>query len=282
MPVALITGCSSGIGRALADAFKSAGYEVWASARKTEDVAALSVAGFTAVQLDVNDNPALEQLAERINQQHGGLDVLINNAGYGAMGPLLDGGVAAMQRQFETNVFSIVGVTRALFPVLRRAKGLVVNIGSVSGVFVTPFAGAYCASKAAVHALSDALRMELAPFGIRVMEVQPGAIQSSFARNAGHEAEQLINEQSPWFPLREGIRARARASQEHPTPASDFAAVVLRAVQSTSTPRLLRAGNGSSILPLLAALLPTALLHFIISKKFGLDKLKSTNNTQET
>jgi len=282
MPVALITGCSSGIGRALADAFKSAGYEVWASARKTEDVAALSVAGFTAVQLDVNDNAALEQLAERINQQHGGLDVLINNAGYGAMGPLLDGGVAAMQRQFETNVFSIVGVTRALFPVLRRAKGLVVNIGSVSGVFVTPFAGAYCASKAAVHALSDALRMELVPFGIRVMEVQPGAIQSSFARNAGHEAEQLINEQSPWFPLREGIRARARASQEHPTPASDFAAVVLRAVQSTSTPRLLRAGNGSSILPLLAALLPTALLHFIISKKFGLDKLKSTNNTQET
>ena len=136
--------------------------------------------------------------------------MLINNAGYGAMGPLLDGGVPAMQRQFETNVFSIVGVTRALFPVLRRSQGLVVNIGSVSGVLVTPFAGAYCASKAAVHALSDALRMELAPFGIRVMEVQPGAIASSFANNAGPEAEQLINEQSPWFPLREGIRARAR------------------------------------------------------------------------
>ncbi len=272
MPVALITGCSSGIGRALADAFKSAGYEVWASARKAEDVAALSAIGFTAVQLDVNDNAALEQLAERINQQHGGLDVLINNAGYGAMGPLLDGGVPAMQRQFETNVFSIVGVTRALFPVLRRAKGLVVNIGSVSGVLVTPFAGAYCASKAAVHALSDALRMELAPFGIRVMEVQPGAIQSSFAKNAGHEAEQLINEQSPWFPLREGIRARAKASQEPPTPAADFPAVVLRAVQSKNTPRLLRAGNGSSTLPLLAALMPTALLQHIISRKFGLSK----------
>ncbi|AZO84480.1 short-chain dehydrogenase [Stutzerimonas stutzeri] len=270
MPVALITGCSSGIGRALADAFKVAGYEVWASARKAEDVAALTAAGFTAVQLDVNDAAALEALSERINQQTGGLDVLINNAGYGAMGPLLDGGVPAMQRQFETNVFAIVGATRALFPVLRRAKGLVVNIGSVSGVLVTPFAGAYCASKAAVHALSDALRMELAPFGVRVMEVQPGAIASSFAKNAGHEAEQLISEHSPWFPLREGIRARARASQDRPTPASEFAAGLLKAAQQAKPPRLIRLGNGSRALPLMASLLPKGLLESGLMKRFGL------------
>ena len=186
------------------------------------------------------------------------------------MGPLLDGGVPAMQRQFETNVFSIVGVTRALFPVLRRTKGLVVNIGSVSGVLVTPFAGAYCASKAAVHALSDALRMELAPFGIRVMEVQPGAIQSSFAKNAGHEAEQLINEQSPWFPLREGIRARAKASQDKPTPANEFAAELLKAVQQSKPPRLIRIGNGSRALPLLATLVPKGLLESTLMKRFGL------------
>ncbi|QZP35387.1 SDR family oxidoreductase [Pseudomonas sp. DR48] len=270
MPVALITGCSSGIGRALADVFKSAGYEVWASARKADDVAALAAAGFTAVQLDVNDAAALEQLSEQINQQRGGLDVLINNAGYGAMGPLLDGGVPAMQRQFETNVFAIVGVTRAMFPVLRRAKGLVVNIGSVSGVLVTPFAGAYCASKAAVHALSDALRMELAPFGVRVMEVQPGAIESSFAKNAGHEAEQLITEQSPWFPLREGIRARAKASQDKPTPAREFAEGLLKAVQQSNPPRLIRLGNGSRALPLLAGLLPKGLLQAGLMKRFGL------------
>jgi NAD(P)-dependent dehydrogenase (short-subunit alcohol dehydrogenase family) len=270
MPIALITGCSSGIGRALADAFNSAGFTVLATARKAEDVAALQAAGFTAVQLDVNDGPALSALGEQINQQHGGLDVLINNAGYGAMGPLLDGGVDAMQRQFETNVFSVVGVTRALFPVLRRSRGLVVNIGSVSGVLVTPFAGAYCASKAAVHALSDALRMELAPFGIRVMEVQPGAIASSFAKNAGHEAEQLLNDQSPWWPLREGIRARAKASQDKPTPASEFAAHLLKAVQQDSPPRLVRIGNGSRALPLLAALLPKGLLEKVLMKRFGL------------
>ncbi|MDQ0738692.1 SDR family oxidoreductase [Pseudomonas sp. W4I3] len=266
MPNVLITGCSSGIGRALADAFKAAGYDVWASARRTEDVAALAAAGFNAVQLDVNDPAALQRLADQLGE----LNVLVNNAGYGAMGPLLDGGTEAMQRQFETNVFSIVGVTQALFPALRRSRGLVVNIGSVSGVLVTPFAGAYCASKAAVHALSDALRMELAPFGVRVLEVQPGAINTHFAKNAGAQAELLINEKSPWWPLREGIRARSQASQDKPTPASEFAADVLKAVQRRQPPRLLRSGNGSRALPLMAALLPKALLETVLKKRFGL------------
>ncbi|MDP9938031.1 SDR family oxidoreductase [Ectopseudomonas alcaliphila] len=269
-PSVLITGCSSGIGRALADAFKAGGYAVWATARKADDLAALQQAGFNAVQLDVNDGEALQQLSTRLNEEIGGLDVLINNAGYGAMGPLLDGGVEAMQRQFETNVFSIVGVTRAFFPLLRRSRGLVVNIGSISALLVTPFAGAYCASKAAVHALSDALRMELAPFSIGVMEVQPGAIASSFGDNASQQAEALIREDSPWWPLRDGIRARAKASQDNPTPAKDFAAQLLAAVQRDKPPRLLRLGNGSRALPLLATLLPRALLQRVLSKRFGL------------
>ena len=268
MPNVLITGCSSGIGRALAEAFKAAGFDVLTSARREDDVIALNDAGFHAVLLDVNDATALQTLAANLDE----LDVLINNAGYGAMGPLLDGGTNAMQRQFETNVFSIVGVTQALFPALRRSKGLVVNIGSVSGVLVTPFAGAYCASKAAVHALSDALRMELAPFGVRVMEVQPGAIDTRFAKNAGAQAELLINEQSPWWPLREGIRARSRASQDNPTPASRFASQVLNAVQQPTPPRLLRAGNGSRALPLMAALLPKGLLENVLKRRFGLNR----------
>ena len=269
-PSALIPGCSSGIGRALADTFKAAGYVVWATARKEHDLTALEQAGFHAVQLDVNDGDALQQLAARLSEEIGGLDVLINNAGYGAMGPLLDGGVEAMRKQFETNVFSIVGVTRAFFPLLRRSRGLVVNIGSVSALLVTPFAGAYCASKAAVHTLSDALRMELAPFSIEVMEVQPGAIASSFGANASQQAEALIREDSPWWPLRDGIRARARASQDNPTPATDFAAQLLAAVQRDKRPRLLRLGNGSRALPLLATLLPKALLERVLRKRFGL------------
>ena len=270
LPVVLISGCSSGIGRALADAFKAAGYQVWAGARKAADLEQLNAAGFHAVAMDVNDAEVIQQLVERMSSEAGRLDVLINNAGYGGIGPLLDGGVDAMRQQFETNVFALVGVTGACFPLLRASKGLVVNIGSVSGVMTTPFAGAYCASKAAVHSLSDALRMELAPFSIEVMEVQPGAIASNFGANASQHAEQLINESSPWWPLRDGIRARAKASQDNPTPASDFATQLLAAVQRDTRPRLLRLGNGSRALPLLATLLPKALLQRVLRKRFGL------------
>lgn len=265
MPTVLITGCSSGIGRALADAFRDAGHHVWATARKAEDVAQLHAAGFTARQLDVNDSTALAGLAEELET----LDILINNAGYGAMGPLLDGGVDALRQQFETNVFAVVGVARALFPLLRRTRGLVVNIGSVSGVLVTPFAGAYCASKAAVHALSDALRLELAPFGVRV-EVQPGAIASQFASNAQRQAEQVLAADSAWWPLREQVQARARASQDKPTSAAVFAQGVLAAVGKSPVPAMVRLGNGSTALPLMARLLPRRLLDWVLRKRFGL------------
>lgn len=266
MPTVLITGCSSGIGRALAHAFRDAGHQVWATARKPQDVDQLNAAGFTARQLDVNDAEALARLAEELPQ----LDILINNAGYGAMGPLLDGGVEAMRQQFETNVFAVVGVTRALFGHLRRSRGLVVNIGSVSGVLVTPFAGAYCASKAAVHGLSDALRLELAPFGIRVMEVQPGAIESQFASNAQQQAEQVLATDSPWWPLREQVQARARASQDRPTPAAVFAQGLLAATRKSPVPALVRIGNGSTALPLIARVLPQRLLDWVLRKRFGL------------
>jgi NAD(P)-dependent dehydrogenase (short-subunit alcohol dehydrogenase family) len=269
-PTALITGCSSGIGRALADAFKAAGYSVWASARKPRDLAELEAAGFTAVALDVNDQAAVAALAARLEAEAGGLDVLVNNAGFGAMGPLLDGGVDALRKQFDTNVFALVDVTRACFPLLRKRRGLVVNIGSVSGVLVTPFAGAYCASKAAVHALSEALRLELSPFGIELMEVQPGAIESSFGASATREAEALIAEDSPWWPVREGIRARARASQDNPTSAVEFAHSLLTAVQRNPRPTLVRIGNGSRALPLLARWVPRGVLERVLKKRFGL------------
>ncbi|MBB1520065.1 SDR family oxidoreductase [Aquipseudomonas guryensis] len=271
-PVVLITGCSSGIGRALADAFQGAGYRVFAAARKGADLERLAAADFTAVKLDVNDAGDIARASARVRAEAGRLDVLINNAGYGAMGPLLDGGAAGMRQQFETNVFSLVELTRACFPLLRASRGLVVNIGSISSVLVTPFAGTYCASKAAVHALSEALRMELAPFAIEVMEVQPGAIASSFGSNASAQAEQLLNQNSPWWPLRDGIRARANASQDKPTPASEFAADLLAAVQRTKRPALLRLGHGCRSLPLLVFLLPRTLLQAVLKKRFGLNQ----------
>ena len=230
---------------------------------------ALAEAGFQAVQLDVNDAAALARLAEELEVEAAGLDVLVNNAGYGAMGPLLDGGVDAMRRQFETNVFAVVGVTRALFPLLRRKSGLVVNVGSVSGVLVTPFAGAYCASKAAVHALSDALRLELAPFGVEVLEVQPGAIASNFGASASREMDSVVDERSPWWPLRRQIQARRGIpGQSHAR--RRLRPPVARRRAAPSAP-LVRIGNGSRALPALARWMPRGLLERLLKKRFGLD-----------
>lgn len=271
-PVALITGCSSGIGRALAETMRDAGYQVWACARKPADLASLQAAGLRALALDVNDAQAIARALAELHQEAGRLDVLVNNAGYGAMGPLLDAGAAGMRQQFETNVFSLVELTRACFTLLRASQGLVVNIGSVSGVLVTPFAGAYCASKAAVTALSDALRMELAPFAIDVMEVQPGAIASRFGNTASQQASELLREDSPWWPLREAVQARANASQQDATPTEAFARQLLAAIQRKNRPLRVRIGKGSRALPLLAALLPKRLLMRVLQRRFALDK----------
>ena len=271
-PVALITGCSSGIGRALAEAMRDAGYQVWACARKPADLASLQAAGLRALALDVNDAQAIARALAELHQEAGRLDVLVNNAGYGAMGPLLDAGAAGMRQQFETNVFSLVELTRACFALLRASQGLVVNIGSVSGVLVTPFAGAYCASKAAVTALSDALRMELAPFAIDVMEVQPGAIASRFGNTASQQASEVLREDSPWWPLREAVQARANASQQNATPTEAFARQLLAAIQRKNRPLRVRIGKGSRALPLLAALLPKRLLMRVLQRRFALDK----------
>ena len=271
-PVALITGCSSGIGRALAETMRDAGYQVWACARKPADLASLQAAGLRALALDVNDTQAIARALAELHQEAGRLDVLVNNAGYGAMGPLLDAGAAGMRQQFETNVFSLVELTRACFTLLRASQGLVVNIGSVSGVLVTPFAGAYCASKAAVTALSDALRMELAPFAIDVMEVQPGAIASRFGNTASQQASEVLREDSPWWPLREAVQARANASQQDATPTEAFARQLLAAIQRKNRPLRVRIGKGSRALPLLAALLPKRLLMRVLQRRFALDK----------
>lgn len=278
--IALITGASSGIGRALAVELRQQGFLVYATARKTADVAALTAAGFQALQLDVNDQSAIDQVVQSITAQHQRLDLLINNAGFGAMGPVLDCAPSQLQLQFQTNVFSLVQVTRCLLPLLLQSRGIVVNIGSVSADFVTPYAGIYCASKAAVHAINTALRLELAPFGVKVVLVQPGAIASEFGATASQQAEQNLSEHSIWWPLREGIRRRARASQNKPTPTQEFARQVIRQLLQPKTPRLICAGYGSFALPLLARWLPVPLLDWLLRRQFLLpaaDTMSSSN-----
>lgn len=271
--VVLITGCSSGIGRVLAQQFHARGDTVIATARKAESLGELAQSGIQTAQLDVCSAESIVALQQQLQQQGTVIDLLINNAGYGQMGPLLDLDSAALRAQFETNVIGLMAVTRALLPLMRASKQpRIVNLGSVSGILTTPFAGAYCASKAAVHMLSEALRMELKPFGIDVITIQPGAIQSEF----GHSAEGSLQHRSAeslYAAAAAGIAARAGASQQHATSTADFSARLIKAVTARRPAAVIRIGSGSTALPLLARWLPTGLRECILSRRFGLHHL---------
>lgn len=266
----LITGCSSGIGKSLALEAKQQGYRVFATARKEADIAALKQLGLETIPLEVTNIDSVKQAVLQLQQQAGHLDILVNNAGFGAMGPVLDAGAEGLRAQFEVNVFAVMDLTQACLPLLLKSKGLIVNIGSVSGVLTTPFAGVYCASKAALHSLSDALRMELAPLGVRVLTVQPGAIDTGFANRAKQEAEQLLKPDSLWWPMREGVMLRANASQNQPTSAEHFAKSLMQQMKKTDCSGVVGIGHGSVTLPLLARLMPQKWLDKVLSRKFKL------------
>ena len=270
----LTTGCSTGIGRALALACLERGDLVFATARKIESLSDIEHERLVPIALDVNDDAAIAKAMAIVTERVHHIDLLVNNAGYAAMGPVLELSHDKLLAQFETNVFAPLAVTRAALPLLRAANGAqVVNIGSVSGILTTPFSGAYCATKAALHSLSDAMRMELAPFKIRVITVQPGAIQSSFGENSLSSVSGLIAEDSLYEPVKADIEARAMASQQHPTTAADFCATLLRILKDNPG-AVVRIGNGSMALPLMRRLFPISWLDAILSKKFGLNKLR--------
>lgn len=269
----LITGCSSGIGRALAEEFHARGHVVHATARRLATLNDLQAQGIHCAELDVNDGASIDVLLQRLRADGVAIDVLVNNAGYGTMGPLAELPLDELRRQFETNVIAVVALTQALVPqMMQRRHGMVVNIGSVSGVLVTPFAGAYCATKAAVHALSDALRMELAPFGLHVMTVQPGAIRSQFGSTASKGVSERGGRPSAYAAIADAIAARAGASQDHATSAEDFARELADAVLARKPPRQIRIGNGSQAMPWLKRWLPERLLDGALRKRFKLDR----------
>jgi NAD(P)-dependent dehydrogenase (short-subunit alcohol dehydrogenase family) len=186
------------------------------------------------------------------------------------MGPVAELDPVALRRQFDTNVVGAMAVIRAVVPgMVRQGSGCIVNVGSVSGLLPTPFAGAYCASKAALHALTDALRLELAPFGIRVVSLQPGGVASRFGEAAG-AALGGDDAASLYAPMRDAIRRRAATSQEGAMDAAAFARRVVDAVTARTPPAVLRVGTRSKQMPLLRWLLPVAVLDRILARRFGL------------
>ncbi|MFF4650799.1 oxidoreductase [Streptomyces sp. NPDC001380] len=184
----LITGTSSGIGRAAALRLaRRPDLTVYATARRTEAVADLADAGARTLALDVTDEESMGAAVAAVEAEHGAVGVLVNNAGYGEYGTVEETGLDGVRRQFETNVFGLARMTQLVLPGMRAAgAGRIVNVGSMGGRIVFPGGGYYHASKYAVEALTDALRFEVAPFGIRVSLVEPGLIRTSFGDTAAH------------------------------------------------------------------------------------------------
>lgn len=268
----LITGCGSGIGMALAQAFHAKGHAVCATARRPESIAGLATANLLVRALDVTDAGGIAALLEALRREGYRIATLINNAGYGAMGPVMDIPPGEWQRQFDVNLFAPMALIRAVLPdMVSRRQGLVVNISSVSGVVATPFAAPYCASKAALNAASDALRMELKPLGVRVVTVQPGGIASSFGHSAASQVS--LGEASPYQAIKDGVLARANDSQTRAMPAQTFARLLEEALSRPDGPPVIRLGEKSRLLPGLKWLLPTRTLDAILSRRYGLDRL---------
>jgi NAD(P)-dependent dehydrogenase (short-subunit alcohol dehydrogenase family) len=178
----LITGCSTGIGRATALRLVRSGWAVYATARRRETLAELEQAGAHALALDVTDEDSMSAAVAVLEREHGAVGVLVNNAGYSQSGAVETVPIDAVRRQFETNVFGVVRLTQLVLPKMRAQRwGRIVNVGSMGGRLTLPGGGHYHATKYALEALSDALRFELAGFGVGVTLLEPGLITTDFA-----------------------------------------------------------------------------------------------------
>jgi NADP-dependent 3-hydroxy acid dehydrogenase YdfG len=181
----LITGCSSGIGEATARRLAQRGWTVYASARRLESISGLAKAGCKLLQLDVTDEASMRAAVETVVRDQGAVGALINNAGYSQGGAIEQVSMEAVRRQFETNVFGLIYLTQLVLPGMRAQRfGRIVNVGSMGGRLTFPGGGLYHATKHSLEAISDALRFEVAGFGVGVTLVEPGLITSDFAKAA--------------------------------------------------------------------------------------------------
>ena len=187
---ALVTGASSGIGEDTARRLQALGYTVYGAARRTDRLRALAADGIRPLTMDVTDDASMTAGVNRILEETGRIDVLVNNAGYGSYGAIEDVPMDEARRQFEVNVFGLARLTQLVAPHMRaQGSGTIINISSMGGRLTTPLGGWYHATKYAVEALSDALRMELRPFGIDVVVVEPGGIRTEWASIAADHLE---------------------------------------------------------------------------------------------
>jgi NAD(P)-dependent dehydrogenase (short-subunit alcohol dehydrogenase family) len=190
--VALVTGASSGIGRATALRLAALGFTVHAAARRVERMSDLADHGIHVESLDVTDDGSMVTVVDKILSEHARIDILVNNAGYGSYGAVEDVPIAEARRQFDVNVFGLARLTQLVLPHMRAQRdGYIVNISSMGGKIWEPLGGWYHAAKFAVEGLSDCLRAEVAEFGIKVVVVEPGSITSEWATISADNLEAI-------------------------------------------------------------------------------------------
>ena len=273
----LITGASSGIGEECAVFLAHKGFRVFAAARRIKKLEALTAVGagrITPLPMDVTDDASIAAAMKAIAEEGAPLYGLVNNAGASSMGPLEKLSPDEWRSVYETNVFGLAAVTRAVLPQMRAAgRGRIVNIGSIAGRITSPFQGVYASSKHAVEGLSDALRRELIPHGVKVSVVRPGAINTPFGAHEKellerYEYDETYGDQVKTF--------KAWFERQHPSAPSPV--VVAEAVHHALTaerPKARYTAPPSMIYALaLRNFLPSALTDRILERVNGLDKFR--------
>ncbi len=266
----LITGASAGIGRAAAEALLKAGWRVYAGARRVDRMRGLEYLGAKVFPLDVASEGSLKAAADFMLNDAGRLDALVNNAGYGAHGALEDIPLAEARRQFEVNLFGPARLVQLLLPHMRAAGGgTIVNISSIGGKITMPAGGWYHASKYALESYSDALRLETARFGIRVVLVEPGPIKTEWDDTALVNLEKYSGS-GVYGPMVRRITERFRAGYRAGAPGPEVVArVILKALESPSPAARYPVPARASFILFLKWLLPDALLDWAILRALG-------------
>lgn len=275
----VITGTSSGIGRASALRMARAGFRVFAGVRAERDARSLRAEhdGIVPIEIDVSDAPSIAAAARRLEAETAGLDGLVNNAGIGLSAPMEYVALDVVRRQFEVNVFGQLAVTQALLPLIRRARGRIVNMGSVGGHIAIPFGGVLCGCKSALRAMNDALRLELRPFGIRVCLIEPGAIATPAVDKTLGDVERTLEELPPEgraryaVMLREFTR-RAYEREQHGSPPEVVAEAVHHALTAARPDSHYLVGKDARLLATLPRLLPDRWLDQLRIRLFGMPR----------
>jgi NAD(P)-dependent dehydrogenase (short-subunit alcohol dehydrogenase family) len=239
----LVTGATSGLGRAAALHLAQRGYRVFAGGRSGERRAALQATArerrleLTTLEMDVRDDGSVDRAMAQIEAAGGRVDVLINNAGVAYVVPVEEIRIEDLREQFETNVFGAVRVTQRVLPTMRaRGRGRIINMSSLAGRLAFPLFGAYSGSKFALEGMTDALRLEVYPFGIDVVLIEPGYIPTAMEQTAvelGSRYRQNLEQGAYAKVYRNFIRAWRRGTGGTRTTAEDCAGVILRAVRET-------------------------------------------------